>query len=283
MLNAIKKLKEIIYYIESKPCLLSSNEASILNDHLRTFIYNENQITSPKYENSKNVLTFPNELHNIIFEFLDYTSIIRVACTSRVMRDFFNINFAHKLNSSFGNFVTIGSNIDALDRKGVWYPSVVIATTSTTLRVRFNGFSSKWDEDYERSSTKIVPVNTNSRAINTKISPVSRVAMYHPPSPTSLNGDSSSSNSPSIQEPPRWGGFPSYSTDSSPQSVTSNSSLQLTPLLLPVSAQQVPKMSLNNFEFTHAPPISTSFDVSNTATSRPMFAAARRFVPKQQA
>ncbi|KAF4316902.1 hypothetical protein BBI17_008689 [Phytophthora kernoviae] len=57
----------------------------------------------------------------------------------------------------------IGELIDALDTDNVWYESRVVAMSSTLVKLHYRGWTSKWDEWVERTSTRIAPLHTKVR------------------------------------------------------------------------------------------------------------------------
>ncbi|KAG4055441.1 hypothetical protein JG687_00006325 [Phytophthora cactorum] len=57
----------------------------------------------------------------------------------------------------------IGQLIDARDTDNVWYESRVVALSSTLVKLHYRGWTSKWDEWIERTSTRIAPLHTKVR------------------------------------------------------------------------------------------------------------------------
>ncbi|KUF75997.1 hypothetical protein AM587_10003692 [Phytophthora nicotianae] len=57
----------------------------------------------------------------------------------------------------------IGQLIDARDTDNVWYESRVVALSSTLVKLHYRGWTSKWDEWIERTSTRIAPLYTKVR------------------------------------------------------------------------------------------------------------------------
>ncbi|OWZ24189.1 Ubiquitin-specific protease [Phytophthora megakarya] len=55
----------------------------------------------------------------------------------------------------------VGQLIDARDTDNVWYESRVVALSSTLVKLHYRGWTSKWDEWIERTSTRIAPLHTN--------------------------------------------------------------------------------------------------------------------------
>ncbi|KAL4174401.1 hypothetical protein KRP22_006339 [Phytophthora ramorum] len=53
--------------------------------------------------------------------------------------------------------------IDARDTDNVWYESRVVALSSTLVKLHYRGWTSKWDEWIERTSTRIAPLHTKVR------------------------------------------------------------------------------------------------------------------------
>ncbi|KAE9092251.1 hypothetical protein PF010_g17726 [Phytophthora fragariae] len=53
--------------------------------------------------------------------------------------------------------------IDSRDTDNVWYESRVVALSSTLVKVHYRGWTSKWDEWIERTSTRIAPLHTKVR------------------------------------------------------------------------------------------------------------------------
>ncbi|KAG7376693.1 hypothetical protein PHYPSEUDO_012870 [Phytophthora pseudosyringae] len=53
--------------------------------------------------------------------------------------------------------------IDARDTDSVWYESRVVALSSTLVKIHYRGWTSKWDEWIERTSTRIAPLHTKVR------------------------------------------------------------------------------------------------------------------------
>ncbi|RLN55306.1 hypothetical protein BBP00_00008548 [Phytophthora kernoviae] len=54
----------------------------------------------------------------------------------------------------------VGELVDALDTDNVWYESRVVAVSSTLVKLHYRGWTSKWDEWVERTSTRIAPLHT---------------------------------------------------------------------------------------------------------------------------
>ncbi|KAJ8571665.1 hypothetical protein ON010_g5174 [Phytophthora cinnamomi] len=53
--------------------------------------------------------------------------------------------------------------IDARDTDNVWYESRVVGLSSTLIKLHYRGWTSKWDEWIERTSTRIAPLHTKVR------------------------------------------------------------------------------------------------------------------------
>ncbi|KAL3667771.1 hypothetical protein V7S43_007321 [Phytophthora oleae] len=56
-----------------------------------------------------------------------------------------------------------GQLIDGRDTDNVWYESRVVAVSSTLVKIHYRGWTPKWDEWIERTSTRIAPLHTKVR------------------------------------------------------------------------------------------------------------------------
>ena len=80
------------------------------------------------------------------------------------------------LSNTVINNDIIGLRVDACDHRGEWFPgSVVHVTDDVIIRVQFDLFSSKWDEEYNMNDNKNTRMCHRLMPLYTHVSPRDRV------------------------------------------------------------------------------------------------------------
>ena len=279
MNEALALLKSQIREIESKALLMQSKDSSILNDCLRSFIA-LNQSKMKTSEKSQAILYLPTDMQMEICLHMDFATLFEFSLVNRSMRDFVSKVMMPKLVKQFGSFVTIGNQIDALDKKGVWLSAQVIKSSFIDVQVHYLGFNSRWDETIPRDSANLAPLRSHSvlkapapvrchRSIQALAPPMQTITL------TGMEHASPEPFSSPHQGRPLWARFdrsPSVSSsDTSPTSEAASSDMILAPLQLP--GPEIVRPTMFNFL-----PNAVS---SSVPRGRPIFAAAKPFVPKK--
>merc|ERR1719461_502224 len=76
-------------------------------------------------------------------------------------------------DAEWRNNLEVGQKIDALDNVQMWYTATIVEKEGDEVRVRFDGFSERWDETLPIISSRLAPFKT--KALGGKNTPRSNV------------------------------------------------------------------------------------------------------------